>query len=122
MGRPSKGESERIALSHNPSSSIAVVCPMCEEKVGAQRFAPHLEKCVNGGGRKVSKKSAPVQQVVSLAPTKSATEASVLRLPIAQAPAFSAADAQLTIVQTQPLEIHTERNNDIDIFHSSTPI
>ena len=28
-----------------------VACPICGETVAGQRFAPHLEKCINGGKR-----------------------------------------------------------------------
>jgi Sgf11 (transcriptional regulation protein) len=28
-----------------------VTCPVCYETVAGQRFAPHLEKCLNGGKR-----------------------------------------------------------------------
>ena len=31
--------------------TITVVCPICSESVGGSRFAPHLEKCMNGGKR-----------------------------------------------------------------------
>jgi len=30
---------------------IVVSCPVCKEAVAGQRFAPHLEKCLNGGKR-----------------------------------------------------------------------
>lgn len=30
---------------------MTVTCPVCKENVVGQRFAPHLEKCLNGGKR-----------------------------------------------------------------------
>ena len=33
------------------SQSNIVTCPVCKETVAGQRFAPHLEKCLNGGKR-----------------------------------------------------------------------
>ena len=31
--------------------AITISCPVCKETVAGQRFAPHLEKCLNGGKR-----------------------------------------------------------------------
>lgn len=42
----------------NSSSGATVCCPICKEEVSGVRFAPHLEKCMNGGkrgGKKFSK-------------------------------------------------------------------
>lgn len=36
---------------HHGGASAAVACPICQEQVGGQRFAPHLERCMNGGKR-----------------------------------------------------------------------
>ena len=33
------------------SSNGTVNCPICSELVSGKRFAPHLEKCMNGGKR-----------------------------------------------------------------------
>ncbi len=33
------------------SYSTTIFCPMCNEQVAGTRFAPHLEKCMNGGKR-----------------------------------------------------------------------
>lgn len=30
---------------------MTVICPVCSTQVGGQRFAPHLERCMNGGKR-----------------------------------------------------------------------
>lgn len=44
-------------IAHQTSSTNSsggnrnVSCPICEELVGASRFAYHLEKCMNGGKR-----------------------------------------------------------------------
>jgi hypothetical protein len=40
---------------------MIVTCPICNDVVSGQRFAPHLEKCMKGGkrgGTIVSKRSA----------------------------------------------------------------
>ena len=34
-----------------PKHAVTVTCPVCKENVAGQRFAPHLEKCLNGGKR-----------------------------------------------------------------------
>ena len=36
---------------YSSSQSNIVTCPVCYETVAGQRFAPHLEKCLNGGKR-----------------------------------------------------------------------
>jgi hypothetical protein len=36
---------------NNGPSSGTVNCPICNELVAGRRFAPHLEKCMNGGKR-----------------------------------------------------------------------
>ena len=37
--------------SHSSSGAGTVNCPICSEIVSGRRFAPHLEKCMNGGKR-----------------------------------------------------------------------
>ena len=41
-------ESKKANSSSQPN---IVSCPVCYETVAGQRFAPHLEKCLNGGKR-----------------------------------------------------------------------
>jgi hypothetical protein len=36
----------------NNNSAKPVVCPVCKQNVGSQRFAYHLQKCMGTGGRK----------------------------------------------------------------------
>ena len=38
-------------LTNGSLSSTVVGCPLCKEVVSGHRFAPHLEKCMNGGKR-----------------------------------------------------------------------
>ena len=38
-------------LTNGNLSSTVVGCPICKEVVSGHRFAPHLEKCMNGGKR-----------------------------------------------------------------------
>ncbi len=44
-GKPS------VQIASSSSSSRNVTCPICNELVAGTRFAPHLEKCMNGGKR-----------------------------------------------------------------------
>jgi len=36
----------------NSNVSLDVICPICNECISGLRFAPHLEKCMNGGSRR----------------------------------------------------------------------
>lgn len=41
-----------LGMQANSSASNGTVnCPICSELVSGKRFAPHLEKCMNGGKR-----------------------------------------------------------------------
>ena len=57
-----------------------VACPICGETVAGQRFAPHLEKCINGGkrGGGLPKKS--------FLPTKGSSQSAGFHLPYYTAP------------------------------------
>jgi len=51
-----KGRTDVFGQSH-PSQAIEnIICMKCGRKVGAGRFAPHLEKCL-GGGRQSSRQA-----------------------------------------------------------------
>mmetsp|Transcript_17772 Transcript_17772/g.29713 ORF Transcript_17772/g.29713 Transcript_17772/m.29713 type:complete len:226 (-) Transcript_17772:26-703(-) len=41
----------------NVASNPQVPCPVCRQSVGGVRFAPHLEKCLNGGQRVSGKRA-----------------------------------------------------------------
>mmetsp|Transcript_2848 Transcript_2848/g.4315 ORF Transcript_2848/g.4315 Transcript_2848/m.4315 type:complete len:192 (+) Transcript_2848:161-736(+) len=48
------------ACTVSSSSSVGPVsCPLCKERVAGQRFALHLEKCLNGGKRSASTRRKP---------------------------------------------------------------
>lgn len=39
------------------SSKLICICPVCQRKVGATRFAPHLDKCIQRSSRLRGSKS-----------------------------------------------------------------
>ena len=57
-----------------------VACPICGETVAGQRFAPHLEKCINGG-----KRGGGLPKKSSL-PSKGSSQSAGFHLPYYTAP------------------------------------
>lgn len=54
LARPIKLKPEKLSLNGKvPKNAhpMVVQCPLCLEHVAGTRFAPHLEKCMNGGKR-----------------------------------------------------------------------
>ena len=52
FNNPAKRHSPSDPRKNNSSNQPNIVtCPVCYETVAGQRFAPHLEKCLNGGKR-----------------------------------------------------------------------
>lgn len=46
------------------NSSGIVSCPVCRENVSGQRFALHLEKCLNGGKRAAARRKPGTLQII----------------------------------------------------------
>ena len=49
---------------------LLVSCPMCSEKIAGVRFAPHLERCMNGGKRGSRRHYESLQDNVKLSKSK----------------------------------------------------
>lgn len=60
--------SSSSAMSINNSKTVT--CPVCTELVAGTRFAPHLEKCMNGGKRNSRKYYDALTDDTGLRPTK----------------------------------------------------
>lgn len=54
-------------LNNGTNVSLDVRCPVCNETVSGVRFAPHLEKCMNGSGRRQSTINSSVNVAAALA-------------------------------------------------------
>ena len=81
---------------------VVVKCPCCHETINGLRFAPHLEKCMVGGGRK----SIPVNRLM----VSNVSKGSIITLPLKKSDLNSISDFDSGIIAIPEVKLINHKN------------